>query len=291
MRLFGALVSSVMLGGLTTLATPLLDPRQSAVGVDQTTYDNLVRYTKYSSAVYQLICPAPVGKKLVKQFSAAWTQGLVARDDSRKEIVVAYRGSMELGDAFVNLQIVMTPLQSKGLNATVVGDAKVHTGFLGAYNVVADTTLSTVKSQLALYPAYAVVVTGHSLGGAVASLAAISIKAANPSAPLKLYTYGQPRVGNAEFSSFVEKSIGASNIYRAVHTYDGVPTILFKSLGYRHFATEYWNFVDPARPSSVKKCSGGDDPTCSDSIASTFINLAHISYFGQAMALNPLLCI
>jgi len=35
-----------------------------------------------------------------------------------------------------------------------------------------------------------IIVTGHSLGGAVAALGAISIKSALPSVPLKLFTFG-----------------------------------------------------------------------------------------------------
>ena len=34
---------------------------------------------------------------------------------------------------------------------------------------------------------------------------------------------------------------------------------------------------------NVRQCSGEEDPTCSDSIPSTGINLAHITYFGQSM--------
>ncbi|KAF9556708.1 alpha/beta-hydrolase [Agrocybe pediades] len=280
-------LSSFLAFPLGVVANPILETR--ANGIDQTTYNDLERYTKYSSAVYQWICPKPLGNKLVTQFEKSWTQGLVVRDDSRKEIVVAFRGTMELGDAFVDLQIIMQPLKSTGL--TSVGDSKVHTGFQFAYNVVADTVLKEVKAQISSYPSYKVVVAGHSLGGAVATFAAISIKSALPNTPLKLYTYGQPRVGNAAFASYVEKKIGVNNIYRAVHTYDGVPTILFKALGYRHFGTEYWHFEDPAKASNVKKCAASDDPTCSDSIPSTFINPAHPLYFGNVMALNPLLCI
>ena len=40
------------------------------VGVDQQTYDNLVRYTKYASGAYQLLCPRPMGNTLVAQVSA-----------------------------------------------------------------------------------------------------------------------------------------------------------------------------------------------------------------------------
>jgi len=82
----------------------------------------------------------------------------------------------------------MQPLQSTGL--TGVGGSKVHTGFQYAYNVVAATVLKQVKAQVAAYPSYKVIVTGHSLGGAVATFAAISIKSALPSTTLKLYTFG-----------------------------------------------------------------------------------------------------
>jgi len=112
----------------------------------------------------------------------------------------------------------MKKLESKGLTGVPSG-ASVHTGFLGAYNVAANEVLSLVAGQLKSYPSYKVVVTGHSLGGAVASLAAVSIKSAHPNVALKLYTYGQPRTGNAAFASYVESKIGVSNIYRAVHTY------------------------------------------------------------------------
>lgn len=36
-------------------------------GVEQQAYDDLVRYTKYSSAVYQKICLRPLGNTLVAQ--------------------------------------------------------------------------------------------------------------------------------------------------------------------------------------------------------------------------------
>lgn len=36
-------------------------------GIEQQVYDDLVRYTKYSSAVYQEACPRPLGNTLVAQ--------------------------------------------------------------------------------------------------------------------------------------------------------------------------------------------------------------------------------
>lgn len=287
MRFLSTAVACLLAFALPGFATPLLESR--ADGIDQATYDDLVLYTKYSSAAYQWICPWPLGNTLVKQFDTSGTQGFVARDDKRKEIVLAFRGSLEVKDAFVDILIIMTPLKATGVSN--VGDAYVHTGFQYAYNVVGKTVLDLVKAQVAAYPSYNIVVTGHSLGGSVASFASLALKEAFPNKPIKLYTYGQPRTGNAAFASLVENRIGVNNIFRAVHTFDGVPTILFKSLGYRHFGTEYWNFKEPPSAANTKKCVGGDDPTCSDSIPSLFITVAHPIYFGQVFALNPLLCL
>ena len=48
-----------------------------SVGVDQRTYDNLVRYTKYASGTYQVLCPRPMGNTLITQVSPnAVTWGL-----------------------------------------------------------------------------------------------------------------------------------------------------------------------------------------------------------------------
>lgn len=40
-----------------------------SLSINLTVYHDLVRYTKYSSAVYQKICPKPLGNALVAQVS------------------------------------------------------------------------------------------------------------------------------------------------------------------------------------------------------------------------------
>lgn len=83
----------------------------------------------------------------------------------------------------------MTPLKSVGITDT--GGAFAHTGFQFAANAVVDEVISTLRAQLASRPDYKVVITGHSLGGAVAGLLALSVKASKPNINLKLYTYGK----------------------------------------------------------------------------------------------------
>ncbi|TFK74280.1 alpha/beta-hydrolase [Pluteus cervinus] len=286
-NMLNRVVCTVLALASWAVASPLLDARQA--GISDSVYDDLVRYTQYSSAAYQLLCLRPLGNTLVDQFSTLGTEGFIARDDDREEIVVSFRGSLSPVDALTDIQIIRTTLNTPGV--ANVGDASVHIGFLNAYNLVARDVLAVVQNQTARHPKYKLVVTGHSLGGALAAIGAISLQAAHPTVPIKLYTFGQPRTGNAAFAALVEQRIGVNNIFRAVHTFDGVPTILFQALGYKHFGTEYWNFQEPACADNTKKCSGPEDPKCSDSIPSTGINLAHLSYFGQLMALNPLLCV
>jgi len=274
-------------GPFAAIASPLLETRQSISGISQSTYDDLVRYTKYSSAVYHGWCPKPLGNTLVRAFDTNGSQGFVVRDDRRKEIVVVFRGTREPIDLITDIQFCLTPLLTRGVDG--VGDSQVHSGFLRAYNLVADDVLDIVGEQRSGHSDYSIVVSGHSLGGAMASISALAIRAAHPSVPLKLYTYGQPRTGNPAFAALVEQKIGVDNIFRAVHTNDIVPTILVELLGYRHFGTEYWNFQDPASPANTRKCTGAEDPTCS---RKTFPGnlLVHPFYFGEGMTLNPLLC-
>ena len=56
--------------------------------------------------------------------------------------------------------------------------------------------LKAIEDALAGYPEYEVIFTGHSLGGAVANLAAFDFANARHYRSFRLYTFGQPRVGD-----------------------------------------------------------------------------------------------
>ncbi|KAH9054312.1 alpha/beta-hydrolase [Lactarius vividus] len=263
------------------LQSPLLSPPIRG-GISEHVYNELLHFAKYSSAVYQFICPRPLGNTLVESFSnlLTHTHGFVARDEARREIVVAFRGSHELADVLTDGNFVLAPLASRGVEDNA---ACVHAGFLFSYNSVRSVVLHAVREQLEAFPGYVVVLTGHSLGGALASLAALSIKSNFPWAAVRLFTFGQPRTGDAAFADLLESIVGRDNIFRAVHTKDGVPTVIPEYLGYRHHANEYWQFQEPPNMSTVRRCEGQEDPECSHSIPSLGINPAHGVYFGEVM--------
>jgi len=74
---------------------------------------------------------------------------------------------------------------------------KAHRGFINEYSKFRDDIRRVVRK----YKNYSIFVTGHSLGGALATLCAIDIRV-NAKVPVTLYTSGSPRVGWGE--SFVE---------------------------------------------------------------------------------------
>ncbi|ETW78687.1 Lipase, class 3, partial [Heterobasidion irregulare TC 32-1] len=212
------------------------------------------------------------------------TQGFIARDDTRKEIVVALRGSSSVTDFVTDAQILLENFQSNGTSPPAGTTA--HSGFLNAWNSVASKVVSVVRSQLASHPGYTIVTSGHSLGGSLSSLAGITLQQNFPSSPIRTYTYGQPRTGNDKYAFWVNDIFGA-NAFRVVHTTDGVPTMIPTVLGYRHHGVEYWLTQDPASATITKQCAAdGEDPTCSASVPSQGIDVAHTLYF-DILALTP----
>lgn len=260
-------------------------------GIPEEMYNELVRYTKYASGAYQVLCPRPMGNTLVAQFinPITATQGFIARDDTRKELVVAFRGSREISSAIIDTSLLLSPLRGPGLPENT--DAHVHTGFLYAFRSVGDRVLNVLREQFKEFPQYDVTVSGHSLGGAIASIAALSTRNSFPDAALRLFTFGQPRTGDQSFAELVETLIGVDNVFRGVHSFDGVPTMIPTRLGYKHHATEYWQFTEPPAPRNVRRCVGAEDPEGSASIPSTGINPAHVVYFEQPIASDPTVCI
>ncbi len=127
--------------------------------------------------------------------------------------VLVFRGTEPTLQDFVT-DIGTTPLVSDQIN--------VHRGFMQAL----DSVWAEIADELTRLtcPVY---YTGHSLGAALATLAAAR------RTPRALYTFGSPRVGN---QAFVD-SLAHIPIYRIVDDQDIVTTLPPESLGFRHAGT------------------------------------------------------
>ncbi len=169
-----------------------------------------------------------------------------------------------------------------------VAGCKFHTGFRDAWNEVAKDVVSAVKTTKSRYPRYKIVVTGHSLGGAVGTIAAANLRRDGYDADL--YTYGSPRVGNGAFADFVTKQRGAE--YRVTHLNDLVPRLPPLGLDYRHTSPEYYLSTGKATTidyavKDVKICSGDANTDCNAKGILGSI-LAHANYLLVMTGCNPL---
>lgn len=256
-------------------------------------YEDLKYYFQYASSAYNTPCAHPNGNTNVDNFSDTdtSTQGFVALDDARQEVVVAFRGSVD-GLSYLD-DVNMVPESFTYPGVTPPDGVKVHTGFLKAWKSVAKHVINVVTSQLQSHPDYTIVTSGHSLGGSISSLAAITLQGTFPTYTVRMYTYGQPRTGNPAYACWVNAQfiIGGNAAFRSTHANDSVPASIQRDIPimnykYEHHGVEYWQNPDPdpqlnlAGAAATVKCDAeGEDQTCSLSVAHHSLE-AHSWYYG-----------
>ncbi|KAL1903083.1 hypothetical protein Sste5346_000367 [Sporothrix stenoceras] len=223
--------------------------------------------------------------------------GYIAVDDSSREIIVAFRGTYSIANTVADLSTIpqkyvpYEPGEGEDEDADIAGRTKctnctVHMGFLASWQSTRDLVLPIVaearnesmnlNSTSSTAP-YRVHLVGHSLGGAVAALAALEMKAVLGWEDVQVTTFGEPRVGNIGFATFLEgvfdlgsnpsTTATVSDSYRRVtHKNDPVPLLPLSDWGYRSHAGEIFITKVSLSPSpqDVIQCNGRSDPACSD---------------------------
>ncbi|KAL0076060.1 secreted triacylglycerol lipase [Phycomyces blakesleeanus] len=199
------------------------------------------------------------------------TNGYIIRNDKTGIISLVFRGTSSFANVIADADFSPTSYPPvKGTN--------VHNGFYNAYMSVQKDVLSEMTQQITDYPHYRVVVTGHSLGGALAILGGLDLFQRDSRFDawnLSIVTFGGPRVGDPAFAHYVVRT--GIPITRVIHNQDIVPHVPPQYLGFLHPGTEYW-ITDEDR---VKICrSELDSSQCSNSIVPFTKLRDHLTYFG-----------
>jgi subtilisin family serine protease len=181
------------------------------------------------------------GFKQCQSFGAD-TQGFIAIGDD--VIIVAFRGTESIGDWLDSLN-VLPENRPYG---------KVHSGFIGAFQVVEQDIRSALPTgSVATRKVW---MTGHSLGGALATVAAAELKDVLPITGI--YTYGQPRLGNEAVRSFF-KSRYPNRFMRFVNDNDIVPRV---PPGYQHVGqlVDFDSSGNVSRPTTEAEAEATEPP-------------------------------
>lgn len=135
----------------------------------------------------------------VRRKNAQWALNRV--DGAVPVAVLVFRGSSGFENWLANLKVIQSPWECGG---------QVHSGFKAIFLEIRDELAAILRSIAA-----PVIFTGHSLGGALAVLAASLWR------PMATYTFGAPRVGDAVFRD----SLSRQSIFRIANERDIVPSV------------------------------------------------------------------
>lgn len=168
------------------------------------------------------------------------TQGFVLRKGDIA--IVTFRGTepRAMEDWLVDADLLLQKPRERLYPLAMLGpQARLHRGFSDAFDSVVDQMLEAVGDASRVY------VCGHSLGGAIASLAFTHMHFRPCSAirELSLCTFGAPQVGNVEFSNAVDAAIIQHGKTRAARRYvndrDIVPRMPPVHFRFKHFGIPF----------------------------------------------------
>ena len=200
------------------------------------------------------------------------SQSYTAYNGATNQIIVAFRGSSNIGNWIADLSFKKIPYPA-------CSGCEVHEGFYEVWQGLRTPMMASINSLISTYPTASIFVTGHSLGAAVSIHAGVDI-ASNLRKPVTVYNFGEPRVGNQAFAQWATTVLSSGEQYRVTHKADPVPHLPPMSWGYLHTPHELW--YDNNGDSSYQNCTdsaSAEDSKCSDSTIPIAIS-DHLLYLG-----------
>ncbi|CAL2030509.1 unnamed protein product [Caenorhabditis brenneri] len=172
----------------------------------------------------------------------------------------------------------------------------VHYYFYSALKTMWSPMEKLLEELKEAMPNHRIVFTGHSLGGAIASIASTVFVRNFPETSQRTLsiTFGQPRVGNQEYAATHDRLVAAGS-WRLIHGRDivahipicvegyGRSCIPFYNHGSYHHGVEIWFPGNMTNRDTFKVCTGiplNEDNSCSN--AHRYFDITdHLFYFGH----------
>jgi len=193
--------------------------------------------------------------------------------ESEERSLVVFRGTQRRVEWLNNISAIHEDFIDPKVHSPL---GRVHVGFHGKYKELVDPLPLEVMGRL--NPTKPCYVSGHSLGGAIATLAALDAALNLPELrpQLRLYTYASPRVGDVAFANAFQQQV--PNSYRIVNLADVVPLVPPTQLDgpYVHVGQK-WAFLsqnDDVLPNhQIKTYRNAIDQEAENEVIDTYVNL------------------
>ena len=203
------------------------------------------------------ICPLCMQLGLAKKVvtTADATLGVAAfmfqpMQPSIYDAAISFRGTdtSEANNIMLDLLTLLVPYAG-------CASCQVHLGFLTAYAALASSMYSAVQSSGLVAPAR-LLVTGHSLGGAIATLAAFEL--ALLGFDVHLVTFGSPRVGNGVFAAAMTSAVTThtGSLFGSTLPLSSSPLRRRRELVADEFSRPSILLIEAARRACGSDCSG-----------------------------------
>lgn len=205
-------------------------------------------------------------------------RALQGYDSYSESLFIAFRGSANIQNWIDNIQISkITPY-----NDTSIGVSK---GFYKAYNSIKPELFDNLVNLVDKYNTRRILITGHSLGAALATIMAYDIATMFPTYELSyVINFGSPRVGNTAFAKSFNGYSSSFTHYRITHYYDIVPHVPEEFLGYEHVSDEIW-YNEENTVFIICNDATEEDNSCSNSCSPTHCTSTsdHLDYLNVTM--------
>ena len=163
-----------------------------------------------------------LGLKSFEFLSRRDTEGYIATNE--KIIIVAFRGTEP-----THLRDILTDAKVHKVQGPL---GEVHRGFLQAFQLIKDDLYSAIQRLRDKNSPQSLWCTGHSLGGALAVVAAAQLSVDGHKVN-GLYTFGQPRVGDEVFANECVRRMNGQH-FRFVNNNDTVTRVPPRTFAYAH---------------------------------------------------------
>lgn len=273
----------------------MIDSADASYGAKESTYQETkaISAMQFSAAAYCKYetldmwqcgphCQGNQGFKEVKRLysSNSHTFGYTGYDTATNRIVVAFRGTNgpDLANWSTNFDGKLTPYP-------FLPTGKAHNGFLSAFKEVQEQMRANLRELQKNHLSASYLITGHSLGGALATLAALDIyfELAIPPSRIEVYTFGQPRAVDDVLSNEM-MALFPDNFHRVTHYDDAVVHIPIRYQGFKHVGEEIWYPDADFTKGKFKVCSNeygkDENVNCSQTIIFKTGIPAHVKYLG-----------